>query len=948
MAETDSYIWKSLFPESPRRRPCHRSKQAACRHGGQIYMYGGRDGNRTLQDFWRYDVVTNIWTRMECGGDAPPPLHEHTMVAQRGCLFIFGGELGYGSCGETPLWIYSIARQTWEKPVIESEVMTPTGRRGHTAVAWRGGMHVYGGYVDLKGSSNELWTLDFETRWWHLSVDAQGENSPSPRHWHSAVVYESNMWVYGGLNNLQPLRDLWRWNFESRQWTRIRGRQSPGFLHGHSAVRMADSMMVFGGEDSEGEYRNELWKFHFASSSWHTATPNRRITPTSCTRHVMLSIPSNHIVDDSYLLPPQDGLRPQSAPTQAHHERIQEGGGAGTPTRLLMDLFTVRPHSSPPVIAGNERRNADRPVHRFVNRIHPSPDDDTKRTLFDSDEDGEGDTEEVIEHEQLITVATEEDARINTWGEGMENGKWAVPMTTGIPRDRIQKDIEGMELRHWAVTSTVPPEDVEQVEEKESSKLIVNEESPVHGRRDDGRWAYQDEMKSSCLRQKDGEWILEEVLSEPSSPVSVIRVPAKAGFIPSAMSEPGVDASTASTFQELETENCIEPDPVCNNLVELPKSISVLNSIPNVRLNNGCNFHHAEHVFSGLSDAHSDKNFDDTMRDLSVGVAELPSIQEPEEQGVVPERSINRGDVIHVRPLDGRSFENDNIVITDRHELLPSNEKSVATFVNLGFMSSHEDLHHPQLSQGMDFRFHQLEPSRTIMNGSVGQSDVPVPNDQSGATLYPDKGQVSDALHQSQPPALVVNGAVDQSATSYQPHAHLSQSLLHQRKRQLAQVQHRAPHQRVIHVKPTNQRVCQITVEEMNGPSIQSNTVIHHRQQNQRPSEYRGSSTNDSRPRLHGRSQTLNNLPDRNRTVLQRPQTLQLAELTSGQNRNLLLCDEQKEDKWTWPIFLYLMGGEETGSCSLHRNNSPMSVWKCCIVQGKPSDSEVQHILSQY
>ena len=25
----------------------------------------------------------------------------------------------------------------------------------------RGGMHVYGGYVDLKGSSGELWTLDF-------------------------------------------------------------------------------------------------------------------------------------------------------------------------------------------------------------------------------------------------------------------------------------------------------------------------------------------------------------------------------------------------------------------------------------------------------------------------------------------------------------------------------------------------------------------------------------------------------------------------------------------------------------------------------------------------------------------------------------------------------------------------------------------------------------------
>ena len=50
---------------------------------------------------------------------------------------------------------------------------------------------------------------------------------------------------------------------ESRQWTRVKSRQSPGFLHGHSAVRVAGSMMIFGGEDSEGDYRNDLWRFDF-------------------------------------------------------------------------------------------------------------------------------------------------------------------------------------------------------------------------------------------------------------------------------------------------------------------------------------------------------------------------------------------------------------------------------------------------------------------------------------------------------------------------------------------------------------------------------------------------------------------------------------------------------------------------------------------------------------
>jgi len=33
----------------------------------------------------------------------------------------------------------------------------PCIRRYHTAVVYNGAMYVYGGYVDIKGSSSELW-----------------------------------------------------------------------------------------------------------------------------------------------------------------------------------------------------------------------------------------------------------------------------------------------------------------------------------------------------------------------------------------------------------------------------------------------------------------------------------------------------------------------------------------------------------------------------------------------------------------------------------------------------------------------------------------------------------------------------------------------------------------------------------------------------------------------
>lgn len=37
----------------------------------------------------------------------------------------------------------------------------PTNRKGHSAVVEGSTMLVYGGFVDMKGSSQEFWSLDF-------------------------------------------------------------------------------------------------------------------------------------------------------------------------------------------------------------------------------------------------------------------------------------------------------------------------------------------------------------------------------------------------------------------------------------------------------------------------------------------------------------------------------------------------------------------------------------------------------------------------------------------------------------------------------------------------------------------------------------------------------------------------------------------------------------------
>ncbi|KAG8261928.1 hypothetical protein J6590_063474 [Homalodisca vitripennis] len=50
---------------------------------------------------------------------------------------------------------------SWRKVRSQKGVSVPRGRRGHSALVHRGAMLLYGGYKDLRGSSNELWAFHF-------------------------------------------------------------------------------------------------------------------------------------------------------------------------------------------------------------------------------------------------------------------------------------------------------------------------------------------------------------------------------------------------------------------------------------------------------------------------------------------------------------------------------------------------------------------------------------------------------------------------------------------------------------------------------------------------------------------------------------------------------------------------------------------------------------------
>jgi len=120
-------------------------------------------------------------------GESPSPRHSHTAVVWKNSLFIFGGALEKGALDNTlysfnfgtvtplpsfNLWhayfdfsraacdlILSVQR-TWKKVSVKGT--PPSGRWGHSAVVFGSSMFIFGGFSE-SSSSNQLFQFDFGT-----------------------------------------------------------------------------------------------------------------------------------------------------------------------------------------------------------------------------------------------------------------------------------------------------------------------------------------------------------------------------------------------------------------------------------------------------------------------------------------------------------------------------------------------------------------------------------------------------------------------------------------------------------------------------------------------------------------------------------------------------------------------------------------------------------------
>jgi N-acetylneuraminic acid mutarotase len=204
------------------RLPSKRRAHTACFYKNGIYVFGGGDGVRALNDIWRLDVSDVNKMSWRCISPSSPSsdnkspsgssssskdgvtrpkargYHTANMVGSK--LIVFGGSDG-GECFND-VWVYDVDTHVWKAVNIPVTYR----RLSHTATIVGSYLFVVGGH-DGNEYSNEVLLLNLVTMQWDRRK-IYGL-PPSGRGYHGTVLYDSRLLVIGGFDGSEVFGDVW-------------------------------------------------------------------------------------------------------------------------------------------------------------------------------------------------------------------------------------------------------------------------------------------------------------------------------------------------------------------------------------------------------------------------------------------------------------------------------------------------------------------------------------------------------------------------------------------------------------------------------------------------------------------------------------------------------------------------------------------------------------------
>jgi hypothetical protein len=223
-----------------------------------MYVFGGYSGVSYLNDTNSLNLSTLAWTDIATTGSAPTVRYGHVSVLDTGNrMYVYGGSSDGANTTFSDVNRLDLTTATWSGTLSCTGTSPPgnTGRVWSSAVIYNNNMYVFGGWIGTD-SRNDVYKLDLSTLVWS-QITTTG-TPPAKRYGQSSIIDTSfNMYVFGGWGAAR-YNDVYKLDLSTLVWSQITTTGTPPAIrYFHSAIYSNDNKMyVFGGQEGGTFYRD--------------------------------------------------------------------------------------------------------------------------------------------------------------------------------------------------------------------------------------------------------------------------------------------------------------------------------------------------------------------------------------------------------------------------------------------------------------------------------------------------------------------------------------------------------------------------------------------------------------------------------------------------------------------------------------------------------------------
>lgn len=221
-----------------------------------LYVFGGNTLNSLLNELIRFCFDKNTWEVLPHGGLWPEARHEHAIAETDGNFFVFGGILE-NKTHSNELWFYNVTNHHWTLMAASSDIR-PLGVASHTLTFVDGRwLYLFGGRTVNGHFLSDMYRIDFRNATEWERVEPRGGKIANRRLvGHSAVYHPSSLSIlfFGGFlpdYAKFPKRTniLHTYHIVENYWSRLYFHEldAPKDRAFHGAAIMGNYMVIHGG-----------------------------------------------------------------------------------------------------------------------------------------------------------------------------------------------------------------------------------------------------------------------------------------------------------------------------------------------------------------------------------------------------------------------------------------------------------------------------------------------------------------------------------------------------------------------------------------------------------------------------------------------------------------------------------------------------------------------------